>query len=268
MPYKIEAFSSGDERGSRNFRIYNSSGSFIELTNLGCTLKQIHICREDYNIEEDLLLTHGKTFASLPAGSAVFEINGNIIDMSDTLWTIESTDDNAITFITETHDGKTSFSFLVKVTWMDHERLVIDFFAKSTDVMRPSATIDMLFSLGAQGAEGFNLKRYCKQAVSENFIPGGVCLFYTDKQGIHPTAEVSSDESGLSVSAYTTMPCCLIKLYDDAAPCTEILQGNLSSFESPVPLEEIPAGAVWHQRIIYGFDPIYKGPEKVFPFAF
>lgn len=253
MAYQIKALPFAE--GSMcylKYRIYNSAGSFVELSELGASVKAISVHKGDNDEPLEMMV---------PAESGYLRFFVNEIELpTQTLcWKLADRGENQLTFSSDWPSVKLQLRY----TWMDHERLVIDVSADADPSVHLSCTSHFPFSLGDQGTGPFFLNIFCQSPSSETAAPSSILKFPTDgiftvpSGGLYPTSELISLQGDMTVTAYTTFP--QLHVVADSPSKGVCLNMELLAHCQNTPVSH---------RIIYGFDPVYHGPAKVSPVLF
>lgn len=269
------------------FRIPNSTEDYIELLNYGCTVKSLFLhnwADQAYRNQLQGFSSLGEYEADTAAAGAFLGMPGGDVPpalFSRKVWEVQEVGTNYVVFSCCAEAGEeglaSGLTVRTKVQWVNRNRLVVDLYATPDRAMPLNFGLNLLFGpVGAPGGAALRSfaplvaprqeDRFTAPALpvegtpyaNQAFVP--VCstanvLLVGQAGEIHPMAELILAETGVSISAYTTANA----LWAAAQPGGAIALSPLSACLDG-PITPTPAGACWHSRAIYGFDPI-ASPE-------
>lgn len=234
------------------FVIPNQTGDYVELTNQGCKISGIHVHKLD-GIMENIAAAAGTLWG------------GDFVKtLSDKIWTIADEGENSIFLscecLSEENAYKVDLKLGAKVTWVNLNRLIIDYFITPKD----KVSVDFSTNLTVNNEErDFFLRSFCpvvNRASGEvysvqdteykdmTFVPVS-CYdrFISPSEDIKPMIELSDKNSKLRISAYSTL---------SAAQMSSNADGALTIVCSEEKEVELNAGETLASRVIFGFDYI------------
>ena len=244
MAYQIKVQESSDSFGVfQKYRISNGSGAYVVISPRGAALEQVVLCSKD---EPDMA-------ALTTPGGIRFFADGAEIAIPAQDWEVSDHGENWLLF--DTAKSAVAPRIALRYAWMDHERLVLDIMADEPTENTLTFCTDFSFSLGGSTSGDYKLTTYsCRTSVTDEnglLLPDSSECVTVPGEGLRPVAELICPESDMTMTAYTTLPQLRIRRGDGVGL-------NSGCAES----------CSWPQRVVYGFDPIYHGPNKVYPFAF
>ena len=264
------------------FRIPNNTDDYIEITNYGCRMKSIHIHDRQGGLRNVLCGgTETDPAAWIPlAGST--GCPGLEAFLARQVWDIGEVGANHVFFSCTAPAGETGLPCEVKagakITWVNLNRLIVDFYLTPEREQTLDLTTGLLFRLAEDGA-AYVARTFCPMVdVNGMFVPAAetpyreisFCPVGADEQrfldpqeDIKPMMELANTAAGLAISAYGTPS--VVSCLPQGAPAGVRLRFTAAP-------EQLRAGETLTERVIYGFDPLPSEapgePEEDIPSPF
>lgn len=240
------------------FRIPNQTGDYVELTNLGCQIRGIHVHKLDGTMENVASVSSGTLW-----GSEIGKI------LSEKLWSIAEEGDNNVFLTYESLANEnayhTDIQLGVNVSWVNLNRLIIDFFLTP----KKKICIDFSTTLNiVNNNRKFAIRSFCpivenvsgdRYEVQEteykdmNFVmlTEHSDLFLHPNDEIKPMIELSDRLGSLRISSYSTLSC--VRIESSSSGANDKKLSIVCSGENPI---ELNADETLANRMIFGFDYI------------
>lgn len=264
------------------FSITNSAGSCLEISNYGCRVRSATVCcgGKSRRVVSGLPALSDYEGAAQPVGAVRLEVDGQLLETSRKVWQVAELGDNAVSLFQKAAlPAGGEASFVVRFAWMDHERLVLDISGSCDRPFAPAASADLYFTLAGDSEERCQFRELCAaphhggepalpDAPQELKLPcDRVITAENPSGGLCPMAELICPGSDLTLTAYSTAAVLRICSVTEPFPAIRLNLGKAGVPGEIAPADTVLPGQFWSQRMVYGIDPIYHGPERVLPFG-
>ena len=244
MAYQVKMQEAADMHGAfQKYRISNGGGAYAQFSLRGGTVEQVVLCAEG----------EPRMPVLAAPGRVRFFMDGAEVSLPEECWTLADHGENWLLFAAGSEGADTQV--LLRYAWMDHERLVLDIAAEGGGADRLTCRTDFTFTLGGGAESAYRLSLYgCQAEVTDGkgmLLPEANAEAEVAGQGLRPVAELVCPDSDMTMTAYS----CFSRLHIARRAGIKLDTGSA-----------VPCG--WPQRVVYGFDRVYHGPNKVYPFAF
>ncbi len=233
-----------------SIRITNNTGDYIDLTNYGACILDMYVHTPSGGMSNIMLPGPEATKASLDAHGSALLLNAGLDDLSSCIWDICEETESSVFLSAE---SASSVKVGIKITWVNLNRLIIDYYLTPKDARAMSFSSRLSFAAGSYEVSAFT-GEVNGSPVSDTeykdmaFVPlkseGDV--FFAAGESIKPMLEVKDTASPLRISLYSTMECAKASSFDDRI--------EINSF-SVAPAEMLE-GETLTERVIYGIDYI------------
>ena len=216
-PYGVTA----DGRQVTLFRICNSTGSYAEVLDYGCTVLSMCVRQRDGRRRNVI-----SAVGSLPALAALGGTWGSVTALGrelpnlwDTVWEASEGEDDSVVFTTRPPEAGGRLALTVRVRMKDHDRLVLDYAVETQEECSLELTHRLCFCMNGEDVESTHKMRvFARQETGEDGqlrpaseevspmeyrpVRKGRHCYAAAGEEIHPFVELAADSNDLVLTAY------------------------------------------------------------------